>query len=1102
MKYLFNILWVMATVLLLSLSDQNLQAQSVKTVWSLGNINDLSVATMTGEEEYTSQLSSSFAKGSAITATVQMTSCSGDTGYEGATFDPPFMKFQPTAEVSGKTSGHSLSYTVTPAAGHTFKPTYIGLDVAKVGTDGGRFDIYLKTGSGSETAFKTSLVPLRNKITSSNSQGYSSCRFAVNDYLLEGESFTVIIYFYDIATNKEMAFRNLTIEGMVDEPIYTLSRYIQSVSCSAGDLLPLVKDLNNTENAIFPDKLAEDPTDFAITAKEGFEASITYEKKVATISVTDATGTEVFTATIRFIVTARNHGVAKPLHRGLLPVHVSGGNFVSWRMRDYDDYKTTYNLYRDGELVKGSPFRSRTNVLDAGAAAGAVYSLEVLQNNEIVERQDNVPTWSDHFKYVALQRPTDERGLGATYTPNDCAAYDMDGDGEYEIIVKWDPDNSKDSAGSGVTSSVYIDCYKLDGTLLWRINLGQNIRAGAHYTQFLCYDFDGDGFGEMVVKTAPGTIDGEGNYIIKDGADPTASYINSKGHIASGPEWLTIFDGVNGAEISTVNYYPKYGDVSTSIWGDSKFNRSDRYKACVAFLDGERPSAVMMRGYYSGSFAVAYDFDGAELTERWRHSSATKNQGTWGEGAHSVTVGDVDGDGKDEIVVGSACIDDDGSTLWRGGTGHGDALHLGDFDPDNEGLEVFAVYESKSCAYDATLRDAKTGKILASVKQTNSDTGRGLIGNFDAYHPGSEFFHSSSASMYDCNGTVICPWQSGSVSSSSINFRIYWDGDLYDEYHDRQHIDKWNPDTQSFGRTITLYNVGLGASSINSSKHNPNLQADLFGDWREEVIYWINDTEGNPLLNIITTTYESPFALPTLRDDHGYDMAVTWQNVGYNQPPHLSYSPFDLFKIEKPAEADSEWIPFYGEKNYKIPAGVEMYYVGSYSKTGTNDTVTLKPVDKTFVPAYSPILLKVPAGTESLTFELAETLESTMLSANFLRGIAYADTIVSDTEDTERGEFFYEFRKDPTLGYGFFLISSEGKELADNTSYLRVKETSSFKHAPYYLLGSEWNSGVSSIENIRTDASQDHYIYDMMGRRVQQMTRGFYIVGGKKVFIQ
>lgn len=1076
-------------------------AQKVKAVWSLGNIDDLAAVAVSGDEAYVSQLSTSFAKGNQLTATTTMATSGADAGLTAVAYDPVFMRFQPAAQVSSKTSGHGLSYTLSPAVGHTFKPTSIAFDAAKVGTDGGVIDVYIQAANGSETAFQTGLSPLRNKITATNTAGYSSFVFPVSDYLLSGESFTVTVYMSGVGTTKEMAFRNLTLEGMVDEPIYDLSHYITAATCSAGDIYPYISALGNGETATFPDKLSADPTDFAVTAAEGYEAVVEYVGKVATIKVSES-GNPVFSASIRFVVSSRNHGVAKPLNRGLHAISTTNGVLVSWRMRTVDGHNTTYNVYRDGELVSGSPFSTVTNVLDKNGTTASVYSLEVMRNGEVVERQENVGVWEKFYKHIPVQTPLDKRGLGCNYTPNDCSAYDMDGDGEYEIILKWDPDNSKDSAGSGVTGSVYMDCYKLDGTLLWRIDLGQNIRAGAHYTQFLCYDFDGDGFGEMVCKTAPGTVDGEGNYVLMGNDDPSKSYVNGNGHIISGPEYLTIFDGVTGGAIHTVKYEPAYGDVPTSIWGDSKANRSDRYKACVAFLDGEHPSAVMMRGYYSGSFAAAYDFDGQQLVKRWYHKSDQSGKGTWGEGAHSVTVGDVDGDGKDEVIVGSACIDDDGSTLWRGGTGHGDALHLGDFDLDNPGMEVFMVYEDKKCAYDATLRDAKTGRVLSSCKQTNSDTGRGLIFDIDSRYRGAEFMHSSSGNLYSCKGEVICPWQQGTVSSSSINYRIYWDGDLYDEYHDRQHIDKWDSQAQGYGRMVTLYNEG-GASSINSTKHNPNLQADLFGDWREETIYWVTEADGTQALTIFTTPYTSNFAMPTLRDDHVYDMAIAWQNVGYNQPPHLSYSPINYFTIRKNQEEDCEWIPFYSSYKVDLPEGVEAYCVRGYSKAGVNDTVQLSKVETGYLPAGMPMLLKSPvkAATEHKFFP-SDQIGAVSAPINYLRGIMWSEPIASDPEETAKGEFFYEFRKDPALGYGFFLISSDGQELPDHTAYLRIKETAAFKHAPYYLLGRPWNNGTSAIENIRTDVyTNDSEVYDLTGRRVEHPKNGFYIIGGKKVFI-
>jgi hypothetical protein len=790
------------------------------------------------------------------------------------------------------------------------------------------------------------------------------------------------------------------------------------------------------------------------------------------------------------------------LNRGLVAVKVSSGVFVSWRIRQADGHNTTYNLYRDGSLVKGSPFSTKSNVVDTGGSSTSKYKLEVLRDGVVVETQEIETVWSNQYVHIPLQTPTCTR-KSATYTPNDCSAYDMDGDGEYEIIVKWDPDNSKDSASSGVTSDVFIDCYKLDGTLLWRINLGQNIRAGAHYTQFLCYDFDGDGFGEMVCKTAPGTVDGKGNYVLMGSDNPSTSYVNSKGHIDSGPEYLTIFDGNDGSEINTVAYQPAYGDVSTSIWGDSNCNRSDRYKACIAFLDGEHPSAVMMRGYYKGSFAAAYDFDGEKLTQRWYHQSTTSGKGTWGEGAHSVTVGDVDGDGKDEIVVGSACIDDDGSTLWRGGTGHGDALHLGDFDPDNEGMEVFMVYEESSCPYHCTLRDAKTGKILASRSKSSGDTGRGMIFDCDDLHDGSEFMTSGETGLFTCKGKEICAWQQGTVQSSSINYRIYWDGDLLDEYHDRQHIDKWDSQYQSFGRQATLYNMG-GASSINSTKYNPNLQADILGDWREEAIYWVTESDGTQALTIFTTVYESDYGLPTLRDDHVYDMAIAWQNVGYNQPPHLGYSPIEYYTHSKTVAAGDEWFAYYSATKSQMPEGAEVYYVSGYTKTGVNDTVALKAVEGDYLPANQPVLVKVPASTSDVTYKMRPSTSTVGVSitSNFLRGLAYSATVTSDPEGTAKGEFFYEFRNDPALGPGFFLISSDGLTLEDNTSYLRVKETSTFtNHAAYYLLSASQFSSESAIERLTVDPTEaEKTVFDLMGRRVTAPAKGrVYIVNGQKV---
>ena len=611
----------------------------------------------------------------------------------------------------------------------------------------------------------------------------------------------------------------------------------------------------------------------------------------------------------------------EPLRRGVIATHTSSGYLVNWRRLIDDPASTTFRLYRDGTLISGDAFTG-TNWLDKSGTASTQYVLETWVDGQLTDT-DTALMLTKGYWDIALDRPangTTESGE-YMYVPGDCMVADVDGDHEYEVIMKWDPCNTswnplnpnavndkagtagqKDNSLSGYTGPVLIDCYSLQPTQgethrRWRIQLGKNIRAGAHYTQLMVYDLDGDGKAEVACKTAPGTIDGLGNEVVMDGDDPAADYRGTNGSksgfIITGPEYLTVFSGETGAELATTRFLPSRDTVS--YWGDEYGNRSERYLGCVAYLgnettltDGTRKplaSLVMCRGYYTSAFLWAVDFDGEALTTRWLHSSASAGYGAFGEGAHSQAVADVDGDGFDEIIYGSCAIDHDGSLLYRTGLGHGDALHVGDFMPDRPGLEVMMVHEETSAAYGTEMHDALTGEHLSGV-YAGSDVGRGLIADIDATSRGAEYWSTQSDNVYSADGVSI------STKRPSVNFRTYWDGDLQEELTEKGAITKW---TGRNGSIKTLLNViSTYKAGTDLIKYTPCLQADIFGDWREEQIYYDAATFSH--LWIFSTPYPTDYSLPTLMHDHQYRMATVWQTSAYNQPPHLSFHLPDYLK--------------------------------------------------------------------------------------------------------------------------------------------------------------------------------------------------------------
>lgn len=589
------------------------------------------------------------------------------------------------------------------------------------------------------------------------------------------------------------------------------------------------------------------------------------------------------------------------LDRGLVAAKIANGVYVNWRITGQEWNGVSYNIYRDGTKINVSPITGASNFIDASGTLSSKYKVTAIVDDVEQTPSKEVDVLPQAQINITLEEIPKIAGVPDSYYDlyriNDITAADLDGDGEYELIVKRVNEGYDSSNPFENKYYTLFDAYKLDGTFLWRIDVGPNLFHNVEIT-VIAYDFDSDGKAEVVMRTSEGTVDGLGNVIgdlgnaageaIPDGKTNYRDKLQNNGQWFEyeGPEYLSLFDGETGEMLDRIDHIARqpvsqWGAAGTQAGGLA--HRATKFFYGAPYLDGKKPSLFISRGIYHRIKMAAYDIVNKEFQPRWTWDSASETGTYAGQGNHNYSIADVDNDGRDEIVYGSMTIDDDGTGLYTTGLGHGDALHVGDFDPFRKGLEVFACLEN-SPYYGTTFRTAEDGTILLQYI-AGRDTGRSMAANVSNDYKGAELWPSQ-------NG-VFSASQREEISlpgGYSTNFRIFWDGDLLEELVDHN----WNGTTRK-GEGVVQKLIGnswqnvlttTGYFSCNDTKGTPCLQADLFGDWREELIFRSDDDKS---IAIFFTTDYTEHRIYTLMHDMQYRQAIAWQMCGYNQPPHTSY---------------------------------------------------------------------------------------------------------------------------------------------------------------------------------------------------------------------
>ena len=609
---------------------------------------------------------------------------------------------------------------------------------------------------------------------------------------------------------------------------------------------------------------------------------------------------------------------------------------ISWRLLKTDPSNVAFDIYKsvDGEMevkLNEEPISNTTSWVDADIDVSKtnVYRVTLANQAETLCDYTFTSEMAEKF-YHEIRLNMNVPDASITYYPDDIQLGDLDGDGELEIVVKREPYDGANQGGWN-NGSTLLEAYKMDGTFLWQIDLGINIRSGSHYTSYILYDFDGDGLCEIAFRSSEGTKFGDGkgitdaygnvnDYRIRQ-TDAVGWYSGASinticGLIMEGPEYISICRGYDGREITRVDNIPRGGSGSkasrakywSEYWGDDYGNRMDRFFIGVAYLDGipdeatgvrtSNPSLIISRGIYHNWQVWALDLKGNKLETRWKFDTAEHSSKWLSMCSHSFRVADLDDDGKDEILYGSAAIDDDGSELWCTGNGHGDCLCVGKFIKDRSGLQIVASFEEpgnyngQGHGYGCQVIDARDGGLITGHGAgSTTDVGRCIVADIDPDSPNFEYWSSLQEGVFSCSGSglVSSTYPTGIGGGVLYNVAIYWSGQPTREMLDRACVVSYkeNPDVNKTNKTRLVYFGTYGSNDGNhSTKYNPCYYGDFLGDYREEVIMGSSDMKS---IYIFSTNHPTEFRLPHLMTDHNYDMSQAMQNMGYNQGTNLGY---------------------------------------------------------------------------------------------------------------------------------------------------------------------------------------------------------------------